>query len=401
MGKRSKRPPCGYAPLQQVPIGGKPCATARPAAHPAFALAFGLLWMAISVSTGADSFRQVVMTATGDRSVLELVEVSPIPEPGPGEVLLRVIAASASFTDVMVRKGLYAGIDAEPPYPPGYDLVGTVEQVGAGVSGLERGQRVADLTVWGAYTEYIVRPADGLVPVPDGLPADEAVSLVLAYVTAYQMLHRVAGVQAGQTALIHGASGAVGTALSQLGRSAGLVMYGTASARKHDHVRASGVTPIDYREEDFVAVTRAATDGRGVDVAFDAIGIDNFARSYRALAPGGLLVEYGFYRASLAGERFRDIAIEYLRSRWQQLKWSWLPEQDKRFEFYSITDMRTAEPQWFREDLARLFQLALAGEIAPSIWKRLPLDAAGEAHAAIEAGQVQGKIVLQVSPDTQ
>lgn len=390
MDNHSTRPPCGRSHRRQVSGRG---------INPVIAAAWGLLWMLSSAHAAADSFTQVVMTTTGDRSVLELVETSPIPEPGPGEVLLRVIAASASFTDVMVRKGLYAGIDAEPPYPPGYDLVGSVAKVGAGVSGFEHGQRVADLTVWGAYTEYIVRPAEGLVPVPDGLPADEAVSLVLAYVTAYQMLHRVADVQAGQTALIHGASGAVGTALSQLGHSAGLVMFGTASARKHDHVKANGVTPIDYRKEDFVAVTQAATDGRGVDVAFDAIGVDNFARSYRALAPGGLLVEYGFYRASLAGDSFWEIATEYLKSRWQQLKWTWLPEREKRFAFYSITDMRAVEPQWFREDLARLFQLALAGEITPSIWKRLPLEAAAEAHAAIETGKVQGKIILQVGPD--
>lgn len=346
----------------------------------------------------ADNYRQVVISEPGGAEVLQVIEVSPLPEPGPGEVRIRVIATSASFTDVIVRRGLYPGIEAELPYPPGYDLVGVVDKLGAGVTGLEPGQRVADLTVWGAYTEYAIRPAAGLVPVPDELPADEAVVLVLAYVTAYQMMFREADVKPGQAVLIHGASGAVGTALAQLGRVAGLTMYGTASASKHDFVRAMGVIPIDYRSQDFVAVINAATDGMGVDAAFDAIGADNFARSYSVLAPGGILVEYGLYNATLAGGQL-DLVGEFLTMQWQHFKWSWFPEQDRRYTFYSIGDVREAQPDWFLEDLASLFELTVEGNIQPEIWQRMPLTEAAEAHRQIEAGSVQGKIVLQVSPD--
>jgi len=361
--------------------------------------AFFLLLL-FSFGAAADSYRQVLITEPGDVDVLQLVESSPLPEPGPGEVRVRVIAASASFTDIMVRKGIYGGIDAELPYPPGYDLVGMVDKTGPGVTDLQPGQRVADMTIWGAYTEYAVRPAANLVPVPDDLPADEAVVLVLAYMTAYQMMFRVADVQPNQSVLIHGASGSVGTALAQLGRMAGLKMYGTASAGKQDYVRAMGVTPIDYRSEDFVQRIREATGGEGVDVVFDAVSVDNFARSYSVLRPGGLLVEYGLYLASLNGEGMGDVVGEFLRWQWQQLMWKWFPEQDRRYTFYSIADMRAAQPQWFRDDLSSLFELALEGNVQPQIWKRMPLAEAAQAHRHIEAGDVEGKIVLQVSEDS-
>lgn len=345
------------------------------------------------------SFGQVLITETGGPEVLKWVEVSPLPEPGPGEVRVRVVSASASFTDVMVRKGLYAAVNEELPYPPGYDMVGVVDKLGDGVTGLEVGQRVADMTIWGAYTEYMLRPAESLVPVPDPLPADEAVVLVLSYVTAYQMIFRVAEAAPEQRVLIHGASGAVGTALAQLGRVAGLEMYGTASTSKQDYVRALGVTPIDYKTEDFVERIMEETDGEGVDVVFDAIGIDNFARSYSVLASDGLLVKYGLYRASLEESSMLAVGWEFLRILWQQKLWDWFPEDGKRATFYSIQDMREQHPDWFRDDLSALFQLALEGNVQPEIWRHMPLREAAEAHRLIESGKVRGKIVLDVSPD--
>jgi NADPH:quinone reductase-like Zn-dependent oxidoreductase len=345
------------------------------------------------------SYGRVMITRAGGPDVLQWEEIAPLPEPGPGEVRVRVISASASFTDIMVRKGLYSGVDAELPYPPGYDMVGVIDKLGAGVSGLSRGQRVADLTVWGAYSEYMVRPADGLVPVPAGLPADEAVVMVLSYLTAYQMLFRVAEVQPEQRVLIHGASGAVGTALAQLGRVAGLKMYGTASTSKQDYVRDLGVTPIDYRTEDFEKRIMMETDGEGVDVVFDAIGVDHFARSYQVLAPGGLLVKYGLYRASREESSLLSVGWVFLRMLWQQKLWEWFPQDGKRATFYSIQDEREEHPDWFRQDLEALFEMALEQNIRPNIWARLPLRSAAEAHRIIEDGKVRGKIVLEVSED--
>jgi NADPH:quinone reductase-like Zn-dependent oxidoreductase len=363
------------------------------------ALAFFLLFSSINSATAADSFRQIVITEPGTADVLQLVESAPLPEPGPGEVRLRVLTASASFTDIMVRKGIYGGIDAELPYPPGYDLVGIVDAVGEGVVDIEPGQRVADLTIWGAYTEYAIRPAAGLVVLPDAIDSEEAVVLVLSYITAYQMLYRVADIQPEQRILIHGASGAVGTALAQLGRISGLEMYGTASTAKQDYVRALGVTPIDYKTEDFVARVLEETDGDGVAVAFDAVSLDNFQRSYSVLKPNGLLVEYGLYQVTLGNSQL-DLVLEFLGWQWQQLMWSWFPDEEKESTFYSIADMRDAEPEWFREDLAALFELLAEGNLQPRIWKTMPLEQAAEAHRLIESGQVQGKIVLRVSPDS-
>lgn len=350
----------------------------------------------VSLNSFADSYRAVVISEPGGAEVLQLITEPALPEPGPGEVRLRVLTASASFTDIMVRKGIYGGIEAELPYPPGYDLVGVVDALGADVDNLALGQRVADLTVWGAYTEYAIRPSEGLVPVPESVNSEEAVVLILSYMTAYQMLYRTAEVKPQQRVLIHGASGAVGTALAQLGRMSGLEMYGTASTAKQGYVASMGVTPIDYKTEDFVARINQETDGAGVDVVFDAIGVDNFQRSYSVLKPNGLLVEYGLYQAALA-ESSLDLVSEFVGWQWRELMWSWFPEQDRRTTFYSIADMRSEQPQWFKDDLASLFDLLIEGSIKPRIWKTMPLEQAAQAHRYIEAGKVEGKIVLRVS----
>jgi NADPH2:quinone reductase len=170
---------------------------------------------------------------------------------------MRVHAAGVAFLDLLMREGTYPG-GPKPPFTPGYDLVGEVESTGAGVRGLQVGQRVAALTVYGSYTDWICLPADDLVPVPDGLDAAEAVSLVLNYVTAYQLLHRAARVAPGERILVQGAAGGVGTAILQLGRLAGLEVFGTASAKDLEVVASLGATPIDRRRDDFVAVLRAA-----------------------------------------------------------------------------------------------------------------------------------------------
>ena len=360
---------------------------------------FLLVIILLPLTCGAASYQQIVVTEFGDASVLSLVTRPSLPEPAAGEVRVRVLTASASFTDVMVRKGMYGEAPTEPPLVPGYDLVGIVDKLGPGVTGIELGQRVAALTVWGAYTQYAVRPVTELVRVPEGLDDEAAVALILSYTTAYQMLHRVAQVTPGQTVLIHGASGAVGTALAQLGRVAGLTMLGTASTRKQEYLTSLGVQAIDYKTEDFVSRTRQLTKDRGVDVVFDAIGLDNFKRSYETLKPGGALVVYGLYTATLQGEAggMGSVVREFLGFKWQELLWNWFPTANKTAGFYSITDMRSEHPDWFQDDLSTLFDLAVAGEITPQIWKVMPLSEAATAHRHIEDRAVKGKIVLRIS----
>ena len=350
-------------------------------------------------SVYGESYQQIVINEYGPPNVMQLVEQEMLPEPAAGEVRIKVLAAGASFTDTMVRKGVYVGVDAEFPFSPGYDLVGIVDKLGAGVEGFNVGQKVADLTVYGAYTEYAIRPTDSLVPVPDNVDAVEAVSLVLSYTTAYQMLHRVADLKAGQSVLIHGASGAVGMALAQIGKVAGLTMFGTASTAKQDFVADLGVTPIDYKTENFVAKVMTATQNKGVDVVFDAVSVDNFERSYSILKPGGKLITYGFYSQSLssqAGDSFQMVK-EFMKWKWLQLRWNWFPSEGRSADFYSITDLRASQPTWFKEDLATLFQLLANNEIAPKIWKTFPLGEAVQAHQLLEQGKVRGKIVLRIA----
>ena len=275
-----------------------------------------------------------------------------------------------------------------------------VDRLGDGVSGIERGQTVAALPIHGAYAEFVCLPPRELVPVPSGLDAAEAVSLVLNYITAYQMLHRSAEVRPGQRVLIHGAAGGV-TALLQLGRVAGLEMYGTCSSRSAPSVSDLGGIPIDYQHQDFVKEIRRLTS-EGVDVVFDPIGGSHLWHSRKALRPGGKVVGYGL-RSSLRGEglasgrpgrrqRFRGRAIFglYVAGRWL------LPGR-KRVVPYSIQTLKRLKPEFFRQDLGALFDLLQQKKIKPLVARRFPLPEARLAQELLGKGGVTGKIVLLLS----
>lgn len=331
-------------------------------------------------------YRHVIITQHGGSEVLQLVE-DELPEPAADQVRVRVLATGAAFTDVLIREGLYPGVP-KPPFSPGYEVVGLVDQVGANVTNVQPGQRVAALTVTGGYSEFICLPAEELVPVPDGVDSAEVACLVLQYVTAYQLLHRVAHVQPGQRLLIHGAAGGVGTALLELGQSLNLEMYGTASAGKHDLVRQLGGTPIDYRHEDFCDRIRELTTD-GVDVVFDGIGGTHLLASHRALAPKGQLVCYGFSAALKSTQRWRSLATTFALIAGLKL-WP----DGRQLSFYSITGMKQAHPDWFKADLTTLMDELKAGTIRPIIAQRLPLQEAPAAHRLLEQSAVQGQLVL-------
>jgi NADPH2:quinone reductase len=319
------------------------------------------------------------------------------PEPKNGEVRVRVLAAGVSLPDIMAREGVHP--ETPPvPFTPGWDLVGEVDRLGDGVAGIEPGQIVAALPIHGAYAEFVCLPQRELVPVPSGLDAAEAVSLVLNYVTAYQMLHRSARVRPGQRALIHGAAGGVGSALLQLGRLAGLEMYGTCSSRGASVVSDLGGIPIDYRQVDFVKEIHRLTS-EGVDVVFDGIGGTHIWRSRKALRPGGRVVAYGLTSSLSAGRlasgrsgrrhRFRGIAIFGL-----YIAGGWLLPGRKRVVPYSIQTLKRLKPGLFRQDLTALLDLLQMQKIRPLIAQRLPLAEARHAHELLGKGGVIGKIVL-------
>ncbi|MEL6537858.1 MAG: zinc-binding dehydrogenase, partial [Bacteroidota bacterium] len=236
-------------------------------------------------------YSKIVLHEYGGPEVLQVEEEAMLPEPKSNEVRIRVQASSAAFTDCMVREGKYPGTrGVKPPMTPGYDMVGVVDKVGTAVKRLKVGQKVAELTVYGAYTEYLCLAEDRLVPVPEELDPAEAVSMILSYMTAYQMLHRFAKVKLGDKILITGAGGAVGTALLQLGQLKGLEMYGTESERKLELVSSLGGTPINYKTEQVPQRIKELCP-TGVDAVFDGVG--DFLSSYRMLNQRGTLVRYG------------------------------------------------------------------------------------------------------------
>ena len=339
---------------------------------------------------------RIIVTRYGGPDALQVIEEER-PEPKQGEVRVRVLAAGVSLPDLMMREGIHPETP-RLPFTPGWDLVGVVDRLGGGVRGLEPGEWVAALPISGAYAEFVCLPQGELVPVPSGLDAAEAVSLVLNYVTAYQMLYRSAQVRPGQRVLIHGAAGGVGSALLQLGRLAGLEMYGTCSSRGASAVSELGGIPIDYQNQDFVTEIHRLTR-EGVDVVFDGIGGTHIWRSRKALHPGGTVVAYGL-TASLRGgrlasgrsggrHRFRGIAIFGL-----YIAGGWLLPGRKRVVPYSIQWLKRLRPAWFRHDLIALFDLLQQQKIKPLIAQRFPLAEARHAHELLGKGGVTGKIVL-------
>jgi len=339
---------------------------------------------------------RVVVTHYGGPDALQVIE-EECPEPGPGEVRVKVLAAGVSLPDILAREGVHPETPL-PPFTPGWDLVGVVDQVGPLVSGIEPGRIVAAMPISGAYAEFVCLPHDQLVPVPAGLDAAEAVSVVLNYITAYQMIHRAARVTAGQRVLIHGAAGGVGSALLQLGSLAALEMYGTCSSRGAAAVSELGGIPIDYRQQDFVDEIHRLT-GDGVDAVFDPIGGPHLWQSRKALRRGGRVVGYGL-STSLRGEgltssrpgrrrRFRGTAAFGL-----YIAAGWLLPGRKRVVPYSIQTLMRLKPALFRQDLLTLFELLQRRKITPVIARRFPLAEARQAQEMLGQGGVIGKIVL-------
>ena len=324
----------------------------------------------------------MVITRPGGPDVLQPL-TSTLPEPGPGQVRLRVLAAGVSYGDVMMRLGNVPG--PKQPYAPGYDVVGEVDALGEGVTDTKVGAHVAFIGARGGYARYANLNAADLVPLPVGLDPVVAGAAVLNYVTAYQLLHRAARVKAGQSVLVQAAAGGVGTALLDLGREAGLTLYGTVSAGKLDVVRGYGATALDYRLEDVPSRVRTLSGG-GVHAAFDGVGGTSFSRSYAALRSGGQLVVYGFGPAVSTGGR-SALILSFLRAASLKLR-----PDGRGVSFLFVDPVRHQD--WIHEDLGVVFSLLAAGRLQPLISARLPLSSAAEAHRLLEAGEVRGKLVL-------
>jgi NADPH:quinone reductase-like Zn-dependent oxidoreductase len=331
--------------------------------------------------------RRVVISRAGRPEVLKVVQ-EPCPEPAPAEARIRVLCAGVAYGDVLRRAGKLPGAP-RIPYTPGYDMVGVVDGLGRGVSRVAVGDRVAAFTETGSYAECICVPERLLVRVPADIDPAIVASVPLNYITAHQMLHRVAAARAGERLLIHGAAGGFGTAALQLGVLAGLELYGTASPRKHDLVRRLGGTPIDYKSQNFVQQIQHLT-GDGVDIVFDPIGGRNWRRSFRTLRRGGRLVAFGISSIFDEGALPTYLAFGYL------LLWKLMPN-GKSATFYGINHTHGSNPERCAADLKAIIHLLVEGKIAPVVGCRVPLDEAAEAHRLIEDAAVEGKIILVCS----
>jgi NADPH:quinone reductase-like Zn-dependent oxidoreductase len=311
--------------------------------------------------------------------------------PGPGQALVAVEATGVSFAEQQMRRGKYFD---QPPFPfvPGYDLVGIVTAVGPGADPTLIGRRVAAVTKTGAWASHVLVEAADLVPVPAGVDPAEAETVVVNGVTAWQMLHRVARVQPGQTVLVLGANGGVGSTLVQLAREADVDVIGAASPRHHDAVRALGATPVDSRAPDLEARVRSLAPG-GVAAVFDHVGGPGIAASFRLLARGGALVSYG---TAATRDDPGPKMLPVLKLIARLALWNALPN-GRRATFFNVWAGRR-DAAAFRArlsaDLGSVFDLLARGALTAQVAARVPLAEVARAVVLAESGTVAGKVVL-------
>jgi NADPH:quinone reductase-like Zn-dependent oxidoreductase len=314
-----------------------------------------------------------------------------LPSPAAGQAVLRMDATGVSFAEQQMRLGKYYD---QPPFPfvPGYDVVGTVTAVGPGVDPGMVGRRFAAVTKIGSWASHQLIDAADLVPVPDGVDAADAETVVVNGITAWQMLHRIARVRPGGTIVVLGANGGVGTTLVQLAHYAGITVIGTASARHHAVVRGLGATPVDYRDPHMYRRIRELAPG-GVDAVFDHVGGAGIVESWRLLRRGGALVSYGT-AATKDDEGNSRLPVLKLFAR--LIWWNLLPNgRSARFyNFWAGLRRRDAFRARLREDLTTVLRLLADGVLTAQVAARFPLSEAGSALALAESRTVTGKVVI-------
>jgi len=322
-------------------------------------------------------YKSVLVTQRGGPEVVQIVE-NELHPPMEGEARIRILATAVCQDDFAVRVGNRPFLK-KPPFVPGYSFIGIIDAIREGVEDLKVGDRVAALTQYGSHAEFIYWKASELAPVPESLDPAEAVTLILNYLVAYQILHRVAQVKAGDKVLIIGASGGVGTAFLQLGRLAGLEMYGLASPSKHPFLAEYGAIPIDYHIQDFVEVIHKA-EPEGIDYVFNGMGEEYYERGLSVLRRGGVLVHYGAPQ-SLA---------HFMLLVGKLLLYNLLPN-GKSIEGYGTHRLGV---DLFKQDWAALFKLLEEGKIQPVLAGKYPILEAVSAYERLESGRVTGNLVL-------
>ena len=327
-------------------------------------------------------YKSIQVTRRGGPEALQVIE-NELRAPAAGEARIKVEVTHVCQDDVAARVGNRPFLP-KLPFTPGYAIIGRVDQIGEGVTQVKVGERVAALIQLGGYAEYVYWKADNLAPVPESLDAAEASPLILNYLVAYQILNRVARVQAGDKVLMVGASGGCGTAFLQLGKLAGLKMYGLASARKHAILESYGAVPIDYQRQDFVTELHKA-EPEGLDFVFNGMGEEYFERGLAVLRKGGVLVHYG------GPQSMRGFFLLMLKL----IGYNLLPN-GKTIKGYGT---HREGVSGFKEDWSHLFRLLEERKIEPLIAGKFPLLEAARANEMLESGQVSGSLVLLAGVD--
>jgi NADPH:quinone reductase-like Zn-dependent oxidoreductase len=326
--------------------------------------------------------REIELPGIGEPETLRL-RTRELPALKPNEASIKVEVSGVSFAEQQMRRGKYYD-QPDFPFVPGYDLVGIDEGTGA---------RVAALTKVGGWADRVILDKADLVLVPDGVSAEAAETVIVNGVTAWRMLHRTAKVKPGQTIVVHGAAGGVGTVLVQLARHENIDVIGTAGPKQQQRLRDLGVTPIDYRNEDVsTRVRELAPDG--VAAVFDHVGGPGVKDSWRMLAKGGALVSYG--TAST-----KDVAgnpqVPVLKLLAKLTVWNLLPN-GKSASFFNLWAGRRFHQARFRkelrEDLGHVLELVRDGAVTPQIAARFGLEQAAEALRFAEAGGNTGKVLI-------
>jgi NADPH:quinone reductase-like Zn-dependent oxidoreductase len=322
-------------------------------------------------------YKSVVATKKGGPEALEIIE-NDLRAPSAGEARIKILAVGVCQDDIAARVGTRPFLP-KIPFVPGYTMLGIVDAIGEGVADVSVGERVAALTTFGSYAEYIFLDEAKLVHVPTTLDPAEAVTLILNYLVAYQIIQRSVQVRPGDKALIIGASGGVGTAFLQLGRLAGLKMYGLASFGKHKPLAECGAILIDYHAEDFVEVLHKS-EPDGLDFVFNGMGEEYLGRGLAVLRRGGTLVHYGAPRSFA---HFLSFLARFILL-------NLLPD-GKTMKGYGT---HTVDIRLLKEDWLKLFKLLEEGKIRPIIAGKYPILEAAQANEVMESGQVIGNLVL-------
>ena len=334
----------------------------------------------------------VTISRHGGRDVLDVRE-HPDPTPAPGEVRIRVAAAGLNFAEISARQGLYPDAP-KPPCVVGYEVSGTIDAVAGDVGDLAVGDRVLALTRFGGHCDLLCVPAPSAFKIPDTLSFNDAAAIPVNYLTAHHMLFFIGTVHPGSSVLVHMAAGGVGTAVFQLLATVpDIVSFGTASAGKHDHLRALGCThPIDYRNKDYVTEVRAVVGDRGVDLILDPLGGKDWRRSWDLLAPAGRTVAFGLANA-VSGEK-----RSWLRVLGQLMKtprFSPLNAMDTNRSLQGVNMGHLwEETAMLRIQMERILELVDEGVVRPHVHAAVPFSQAAEAHRLLEDRENLGKVVL-------